>query len=194
MCQKWRENNFWEPVDSADTLRSKLSSKSLSHRYQDKCVFAFYAEIQDGRQKRRENDFGEKSPVDSADTLWVKYFVESTLSRTVIETNEFLHFMQKFKMVAKNGGKTIALYLAPLSKQMSFCILCRNSRWLPKMAGKQFWGKVASTLYRYPVGQKFCRNHSISYCFRDKCVFAFYAVIQDGCQWENDLGKKSPVD
>ena len=31
--------------------------------------YAFYAEIQDGCQKWRENDFCEKSPVDSADTL-----------------------------------------------------------------------------------------------------------------------------
>ena len=35
--------------------------------------FAFYAKIQDGRQKCRE-----KMPVDSADTLWVKNFVYLT--------------------------------------------------------------------------------------------------------------------
>ena len=32
-------------------------------------IFAFY---QDGRQKWQENNFCKKSPVDSADTLWVK--------------------------------------------------------------------------------------------------------------------------
>ena len=32
-------------------------------------VFAFYAEIQEGRQNWRENNFWEKSQVDSADTL-----------------------------------------------------------------------------------------------------------------------------
>ena len=32
---------------------------------QDKCHFAFYTEIQDGRQKWLESDFCEKSPVDS---------------------------------------------------------------------------------------------------------------------------------
>ena len=52
-------------------------------------------------------DFWEKSPVDSADTLGVKHFIEITLSRTVIEINAFLPFTQKFKLAAKNGGKMI---------------------------------------------------------------------------------------
>ena len=34
-----------------------------------------------------------------------------------------------------------------------FFILCRNSRWPPKVAGKRFLRKVASRLCRYPVGQ-----------------------------------------
>ena len=38
---------------------------------------------------------------------------------------------------------------------MHFCVLCRNSRWLPKIVGKQFQGKVTSGLCRYPGGQKF---------------------------------------
>ena len=46
-------------------------------------------------------------PVDSADTLWVKNFVEIALSRSVSEINMFLHFTQKFKMAAKSGGKMI---------------------------------------------------------------------------------------
>ena len=56
--------------------------------------------------------------------------------------------------------------------------------------------KVASRLCRYPVGQKFCRNHSISLRFRDKLVFAFYAEIQDGHQkWrENIFLEKSLID
>ena len=61
----------------------------------------------------------------------------------------FLHFMQKFKMATKSGGKT--------------------------MFGK-------STVYLYPVVQKFCQNRSISLRFQDKRVFAFYAKIQDDCQ------------
>ena len=32
-------------------------NRSILHRFRDKCDFAFYAEIQDGRQKWWENDF-----------------------------------------------------------------------------------------------------------------------------------------
>ena len=35
-------------------------------------IFAFYVEIQGGRRMWRENDFGEKSPVESSYTLRVK--------------------------------------------------------------------------------------------------------------------------
>ena len=52
----------------------------------DEYVF-FYAEIQDGRQKWRENNFWENSPLDSADTLRVKNFVEIALSSTVSKIN-----------------------------------------------------------------------------------------------------------
>ena len=92
------------PVDSADILRIKnfRRNHSISLRYQDKRVFAFNAEIQDGRQKWQENDFCEKSPVDFADTLWVKNFIKIDLSRSVSEINVFLHFM-----AAKNGRKII---------------------------------------------------------------------------------------
>ena len=64
-------------------------------------------QIQDGRQKWRENDFWEKSLVYSADTLWVKNFIEIAVSRSVSEINAFLHFTQKFKMAAKSSRKTI---------------------------------------------------------------------------------------
>ena len=109
---------------------------------------------------------GEKWPVDSADTLKVKNFIEIALSCTISEINVFLHFTQKFKMAAKNS---------------------RN---------RFFLEKVASRLYRYPGGKKFWRKRSIWHRFPDKCVFALYAEIQDGHQkWrENNFGEKSPVD
>ena len=66
-----------------------------------------YAKIQNGQQKLWENDFWENLTVDSADTLRVKNFVEIALSRSISEINTFLHLMQKFKMAAKSGGKTI---------------------------------------------------------------------------------------
>ena len=46
-------------------------------------------------------------------TLWipwnlkVKIFTENALSHTVSKINPLLHFMQNFKMDAKNGGKKI---------------------------------------------------------------------------------------
>ena len=72
-----------------------------------------------------------------------------------------------------------------------FCVLCRNSKWPPKVVGKQFLGKIASRLSRQPAGQKFRGNRSISLHFRDKQVFAFYAEIQDGRQklLENNFWK-----
>ena len=62
--------------------------------------------------------------------------------------------------------------------------------------GKQFLGKVASTLCRYPVGQTFCQNRSILLCFQDKLVFALNAELEDGHQkWrENDFWKKWLID
>ena len=68
---------------------------------------AFYAEIQDGRQKWQENNFCKKTPLDSADTLRIKNFVEIALSLSVSEINTFLCFTQKLKMAAKSGRKTI---------------------------------------------------------------------------------------
>ena len=102
--------------------------------------------------------FCEKSPVDSAYTVGVQNFVEIALPRTVSKINAFLHFTQKFKMAAKSGGKAIfaksrqktlhipcgskisskSLYLVPFPRKMRFCILRRNSRWLPKVVGKRF--------------------------------------------------------
>ena len=69
--------------------------------------FCILAEIQDGRQIWRENDFWEKSPVDSTDTLGVKNFNKIALSCTVSEVNAFLRFTQKFKMPPKMAQKTI---------------------------------------------------------------------------------------
>ena len=70
-------------------------NRSISLRFQDKRVFAFYTEIQDGRQKWRENDFWDKPHIDSADTLWIKNFVEITLSHSVSEINTFLQILLK---------------------------------------------------------------------------------------------------
>ena len=78
---------------------------------------------------------------------------------------------------------------------MNMYFLYRNSRWPPKMAGKWFLGKFASRFFIYPACQKINWNWSILHHLLDKCVFAFYAEIQDGRQkWqESDFCEKSSV-
>ena len=97
------ENDLCEmsPVDSADTLEGKKfrRNRSISHHFQDKCVYVFYAEIQDGCQKWRENDFWKKSPVNSGDTLGIKKF-----DKIVSEINAFYTEIQDGH---QNGGKMI---------------------------------------------------------------------------------------
>ena len=62
-------------------------NRSILHRFQDKCTFAFYTKIQDGCQKCGESCFCEMLAVYSADTLRVKTFNEIALSRTVSKIN-----------------------------------------------------------------------------------------------------------
>ena len=64
-------------------------NRSSSLGFRDKCIFTSCAEIQDGRQKWRENDFCENFPVDYADTLRVKNFVNIALSHTISQINAF---------------------------------------------------------------------------------------------------------
>ena len=84
---------FWgkSAVDSAYTLWiENFVEFALSSTVSKITVFAFYAEIQDGRQKWRQSDFSEMSPVHSADTLSIKTFVEIALYRTVSKIKVFL--------------------------------------------------------------------------------------------------------
>ena len=130
--QKGQQNDFWEKfaASSADTLWVKnFLEITLSH-----AVFGFYEEIQGGSQKRRETIFLEKSPVYSGETLWIKNSIGITLSCTVIKMNASLHFMQKFKMEAKNHLKI-------------------------------FLDSVARGLYPYYIAQKFRTNRSIWHLF-----------------------------
>ena len=107
--QKWREKQFLGKVANRVCTypvgQKFRQNRSISLSFRVKRVFAFNAEIQDGRQKWRKNDVCEKSPVDSADTLQVRNFVEIALSRSISEINMFLRFTQKFKMATKSGGK-----------------------------------------------------------------------------------------
>ena len=60
-----------------DSNQKFCQNRSISLRFRDKLVFAFYAEIQDGHQKWRENDFWEKSLIHSGDTLQIKNSLKS---------------------------------------------------------------------------------------------------------------------
>ena len=57
----------------------------------------FNTEIQDGYQEWRENDFCKKSPVDSADIVWVKNFIEIALSRVFSFNAEIQDGRQKWR-------------------------------------------------------------------------------------------------
>ena len=117
-CQKWRGNHFCEnsPVESAHTLWFKnfVEIALASSVSEINPFFAFYAEIQDGRQKWQKNTEVQdgrqkwrenKSSLESAYTLWIKNLVEISLSLSKIKM--FLCFTQKLKMAAKCGGITI---------------------------------------------------------------------------------------
>ena len=71
-AKKWQENEFWQNIaDDCIPCESKISTKWLIlHRFQDKCVFAFYADIQYGRQKWWENKFWQKEADNSTHDLW----------------------------------------------------------------------------------------------------------------------------
>ena len=86
-------------------------NRSTSLRFQDKQVFAFNAEIQDGRQK--------------SDTLWVKNFVEIALSCSISEINTFLCLTQKFKK-PKVTGKWI---LWNVANRLCRYHTCQKFRW-----------------------------------------------------------------
>ena len=104
------------------SISAKIQDGSQNLVLKINAFFAFYAEIQDDHQKWWQSDFGEMSPVHSTDTLWVKHFIKIALSRTVSKINAFLHFTQKFKMAAKNGGKAIFVK----SRQQTLQITCRS--------------------------------------------------------------------
>ena len=154
---------------------------ALSCTFSQKDVFfAFYIEIQDGPPK---------SPDTSPDTLGVQNFAEISLSHTISKIYAFLHFTQKFKMTGKKGRKRLLEKIAyslckyAWGKKFHYCnrsishhfrdkcvfAFYTNLRWLPKMVGKPFLGKVTRCLSADTLGggQKFRRNHLISlYCFR----------------------------
>ena len=157
-------------------------------------INAFYAEIQDGRQKWQESDFCEKSTVDSADNLQVRNFVEITLFRTVSQIKVFCVLHRNSRCPLEVAGKQflrkiasrLCIYPSGQNCSISHRFPEINALYAEIQDGCQKWResdflrKVAGRLYRYPAGPKFPRHHSISHRLQDKCAFAFYTEIQDG--------------
>ena len=87
----------------------------------------------------------------SLDALWVENFDEIALSHTVKE----------------------------IEANLCFAIFGKNSK---IQNGRHFWGgeiflKIAKiTFLRYPVGQKFRQNRSISHGLGDMSTFAFFSI------------------
>ena len=98
-------------------------------------------------------------------------FVEITLSSTVFEIQAFLCF--------------------------AFLKKIQNGRYFWQVKYLLRLGKASH--HRYPVAQKFCRNHSISHSFRDTSIFVFCnfcekVKIQNGCHfwWDKKILKTRP--
>ena len=100
-------------------------------------------------------------------------FVEMTIFLCLICFSIFFYKMQAF--IDESGLFIYFFYLF-----IFFCVFREIQDGCQKWREKQFLSKVASRLGS--AGQKFCRNRSISLHFRNKCVFAFYAEIQDDRQ------------
>ena len=126
-------------------------------------------------RKEAEKQILGKNPDDSADTMGVKNLSKIALCRTVSEINVFSYFTQKFNMAAKNGGKVSFgkfKMAAKISRKTIF-----------------FTPRVSAESIAFPPSWKQCM----------KCVFTFYAEIQDGRQnggkaidSADTLGKKNP--
>ena len=137
---------FWklQRLHSLDTLRAKISTKSLSRTVKEIeanlcfAIFGKNSKIQNGR-----HFWGGENFLKIAKTTMLRYpvgenFDEIALSRTVKE----------------------------IEANLCFAIFGKNSK---IQNGRHFWGgenflKIAkSTFLRYHVGLKFRRNHSISH-------------------------------
>ena len=75
----------------------------------------------------------------------------------------------------------------------NFCEKFKNSKWPPFLARNFFWKIGMATLQRYPVGQKFRRNRSIYYGFRDISIFMFCNFCEkfENSKWPPFLARQN---
>ena len=137
---------------------------SISYGFRDIHTFSFSAKIQDGRQKWRKLIIFPFCTGHSCTTPRVKNSLEIALSLMVFEIFVIFHFLQKSKMATKiQDGRQ----------------KWRKLNFFPNSYSNS---PLHRTLLYYPAVQKFARNCSMSYCFRDIHAFSFSAKIQDGRQ------------
>ena len=130
--QKWREKDFWEksPVYFRDTLWVKnFVEIALSHSISEVNVFLrLMQKFKMAAKSGGKTFFCKKLPVDSADTQWVKNFVEIALSHSVSEINTFFCFTQiqdgRQKWRENNlGGKVASRLQIPCGSKISLKLL-----------------------------------------------------------------------
>ena len=92
-----------------------------------------------------------------------------------------------------------SLYLARFSRYKHFCVL-QFLRKIRKFKMAAIFGKIKfflkigmATLQRYPVGQKFRRNHSIQQGFRDISIFMFCNFCEkfENSKWPPFLARQN---
>ena len=190
MAAKSGENwNFSICIEySATTLRVKNSVEiALSLTVSEILIFFVFRKNSRWPPKVAKIEFFQFHIEYSVTTLRVKNSVEIALSLTVSKILTFFVFPQKFKMAAKSGENwNFSILYRILSYYPTGQKFCPNrsisygfwdikifSLFAKIQDGRQKWRKLKffKILYRilfyYPVGQKFCRNRSISYGFWD---------------------------
>ena len=75
---------------------------------------------------------------------------------------------QKFRPNRSIGFRDISIFVF-----CNFCEKFENSKWPPYLARQKLFENWIDTPQRYPVGQKFRPNRSISHGFRDISIFVF---------------------
>ena len=152
--------------------------------------FCIYAEIQDGCQKWRENDFGGKMP----DTLRIKNFVEIALFCTIVKINVFLPFTQKYKMAPQKGKNSPADCRYPVHPKCPSCTVIEIHAFLrftqKFKIGKMIFGKTGQ--YNVPIscGSKSLLKLLYLHRYRDTCIFADYTEIQDSRPGKRFFGER----
>ena len=137
--------------------RKRIVFGTSKHRsFKNKCIFVFYTEIHVGHQKWQENNSLKKHADATAYTFRTQSLTEIAISLTIFEINDFFHFqitlsctiskinvvlsfMQKFKKIFSKNMLMSGQNRSILQHFKDKCISCRNSRWLPKIAGDGYF-------------------------------------------------------